>query len=398
MPDGEPTHALLWVAREDLQNSPARKFGGRFLNISNPWRDRRLLKWKGHTETRHYDADGRLVAEPAAGGRSVELIPLALYGLDHPKIPAILVDFRDGANPKRRETSRRLIEEVARNVLALSKVGDLLYLLGLTINDFGTGRRGMYLNQTTRLRAYTQLKLLLALDASLDPELRAELAERLERVSPNPLENDMDSEARLARQQYAALLTYARRPGGLAARLERDRREELVPLKHGRASRVLFRLGNILSLGAYRHREDAAASEQREILDEGRRLAFHRRFLREVSKSSPVVEVVWNVEDVRRSLRFIAERGSKADAKTSRAAARIFERTNDDETRRLCLHSLYRINNETAKNELLRIHQTPGLDSALRSLSAEYLAMAMREKQRIKPADAKAIVAAIGGQ
>jgi hypothetical protein len=35
---------------------------------------------------------------------------------------------------------------------------------------------------------------------------------------------------------------------------------------------------------------------------------------------------------------------------------------------------------------------------ALRTLSAEYLGMAMRERQRIKPADAKAIAAALGGQ
>ncbi|HEX5705916.1 MAG TPA: hypothetical protein VFX96_01370 [Pyrinomonadaceae bacterium] len=398
MPDGEPTHALLYVAREDLQRDAARKWDGRFLNIANPWRDRRLLRWKGHTETRHFDAEGVPTAEPVAGGRSVELIPLALYGLDHPKIPAILVDFRDGANPKRREMSRRLIEEVSRNVLALSKFGDLHYLLGRTVYDFATGRRGMDLNQPTRLRSYTQLKLLLSLSASLDPEMRKEIERRAERVSMNPLENDMESEARLARDQYAALVAYARRPGGLAARIERDRREELVPLRHGRASRVVFRLANILSLGAYRHREDVKPAEGRELLDEGRRLAYHRRFLREVSKSTPVVEVVWNIEDVRRSLRFVAENGSKADAKTSRAAARIFERTEDEETRRLCLHSLYRINNETAKNELLRIHQTPGLDAALRTLSAEYLAMAMREKQRIKPADAKAIVAALGGQ
>jgi hypothetical protein len=31
------------------------------------------------------------------------MIPLALYGLDNPKIPMVLVDFRDGLNPKKRE-------------------------------------------------------------------------------------------------------------------------------------------------------------------------------------------------------------------------------------------------------------------------------------------------------
>jgi hypothetical protein len=324
------------------------------------------------------------------------MIPLALYGLDHPKIPTLLIDFRDGGNPKRREMSHRVIEDVARNVLALSRFGDIHYFLGRTVFDFVTARRGMDVNQPTRMRSYTQLKLLLSLDASIDPELREEIGKRLERVSLNPLENDLEAEARLAREQYAALVAYARRAGGLREQLDRDRRSEMVPLAHGKTSRVLFRLANLLSLGAYSHRESAAPQAQRQALDSSRRLAYHKRFLREVSKSSPLIEVVWNMEDVRRSLRYVAENGERADATTAGATARIFARTNDEETRRLSLHCLYRINNETAKAELLRIYRAPELEAGLRQLTAQYLRQAMREEQRIAPADARAIVSVIG--
>ncbi|HEX7176036.1 MAG TPA: hypothetical protein VF240_12315 [Pyrinomonadaceae bacterium] len=396
LPDGETMHALLWVAREDLAKNRARKFNGRFLNFGSPWTDNRLARWRGHTERRYFDAENRPVARDAPGARAVELIPLALYGLEHPKIPIMLVDFRDGGNPKRREMSRRILEDVTRNVLAVSKFGDIHYFLGRTVLDIVTGRRGMDMNQPTRLRAYAQLKLLLSLNASLDPGLREEISDRFERVSLNPLENDLEAEADFARTQYAALLDYARRAGGLAAKIERDRRAELVPLEHGRFARSFFRTANVISLGLYRHREDVRGPELRNRLDEGRRLAFHRRYLREVSKSTPLVEVAWDIEDVRRSLRFIAEQGARADAKTAAAAARIFARTEDDETRRLCLNSLYRINNETAKNELLRIYQSPAVDQQLRLLSADYLRMAVREEQRIKPADARIIASAIG--
>ena len=396
MPDGEALHAMLWVARDDLSRHGSRKFNGRFLNFKSPWQDRGLAKWRGHTEARYFDAENRPVPPETPGARRVELIPLALYGLEHPKIPILLVDFRDGGNPKRREVSRRVIEDVARNVLALSKFGDVHYFLGRTVLDIVTGRRGIDFNQPTRLRAYAQLKLLLSLDASLDPELREEIGSRVERVSINPLENDLKAEATLAREQYEALVRYAERPGGLAAKIDRDRRAEMVPLEHGRTSRTLFRLANILSLGLYKHRESAVPSEVKDRLDAGRRLAFHRRFLREVSKSSPLVEVAWNIEDVRRSLRFVAEQGSEADAKTAAAAALIFRQTEDEETRRLSLNCLYRINNVTAKNELLRIYQSPDIDQPMRVLSANYLRMAVREEQRIKPADAKAIAAAIG--
>src|SRR5207244_175100 len=50
MPDGGPTHVLLWVARSDLATSANRSFGKRFLNIANPWSDSRLRKWNGYSQ------------------------------------------------------------------------------------------------------------------------------------------------------------------------------------------------------------------------------------------------------------------------------------------------------------------------------------------------------------
>jgi hypothetical protein len=396
MPDGSATHAILWASREDLKKNRGRKFGGRFLNIASPWDDSRLARWDGHVERRFYDADNRPAAEGAAGAREVELIPLALYGLDNPKIPALLVDFRDRYNPKRREMSHRVIEDVTRNLLSLSRYGDLHYFLGRTVFDFVTSRRGIDVNQPTRLRAYSQLKLLLALDSTLDPAFREEIGRRVESVSLNPLENDLEAEARLARQQYAALVASARDPGGLPARLDRDRRAEVVPLEHGKTGRVLLRFANVLSLGLYKHREGGPTQAVRRTLDAERKLAYHKRFLEEVARSTPVVEVVWNIEDVRRSLRFVAGADTRGDAGAARAAARIFAQTQDAETRRLCLDCLYRINNEAAKSVLLSIYRSPELDPELRRLTADYLRNALREDQRIAPEDARAILAAVG--
>ena len=396
MPDGGATHALLWVAREDLTKNRGRKFGSRFLNIANPWNDARLAHWDGYTQTRYFDAQNRRVPEGTEGARRVELIPLALYGLEHPKIPSLLVDFRDQLNPKKREMSHRVLEDVARNVLALSRYGDIHYFLGRTVFDFVTSRRGMDVNQPTRLRAYSQLKLLLSLDASLDKNLREEIEKRIERVSLNPLENDLDAEAQLAREQYAALVAYARRPDGLPARLDRDRRAEMVPLEHGATERTLLRFANILSLGFYKHRERTAPEVVRQTLDAERSLAFHKRFLQEVARSSPLVEIAFNIEDVQRSLRYVAEAGERGDAGAARAAAKIFAQTKDAETRRLCIDCLYRINNEVAKSALLRIYKLPELEQDLRQLTAERLRNALREDQRIAPQDAREIIAVVG--
>ncbi|MCA1558263.1 MAG: hypothetical protein LC731_06970, partial [Acidobacteria bacterium] len=260
------------------------------------------------------------------------------------------------------------------------------------VYDFVTGRRGMDINQPSRFRTYSQLKLLLSLDASLDPEFRDEISRRLERVSSNPRENDMEDEAKIARDQYSALLNYARAPNGLPAVVERDRREELAGYqKRGRAAKVVTRLANLLSFGLYTRRANVTP-DFNERLDKARRMAYYRRFLREAARRTPQVEVVYNMEDIRRALRFVAENGALADGKTAQAAARIFAQTRDEEARTLALRCLYRINNETAKSELLRIYNNSQTEARWREMSAEYLRLAVREEQRIAPQDAKAIM------
>jgi len=324
---------------------------------------------------RHFDAESRIVSADTPNARPVEMIPLALYGLDNPKIPMVLVDFRDALNPKKREMTRRVLQDVTSNVLSLSSFGQPAYFLGRSVFDFVTGRRGMDINQPSRLRTYSQLKLLLSLSESLDPELKRQIDGRLENVSLNPLENDLSAESRLATEQYAALLAYARRADGLPAKLDRDRRAELVPLEHGKAERVMFKLGNILSFGKYTHREKAGPAIVNERLDIARRLNYHTLFLLQVAQSTPRIEVIWNLDEVRRSLQFIAEHGEQANSTAIAAAASIFRRTADENTRRLCLDSLSRIENPRAKQELLRISQDAQLDQAGKDLISAYVAL-----------------------
>jgi hypothetical protein len=380
MPDGSATHALLWVAKRDLLKQRGSGFSARFLNIANPWTDKRLLDWNGYVETRYFDSDNHQVDSQTPGAEAVEMIPLGLYGLDNPKIPMLLVDFRDSYNPKKREMSRRVLNDITRNVLSLSKFGNLPFFLGRTVYDFVTGRRGMDINQPSRLYTYSQLKLLLALNNSMEPELRSEVSGRLEKISLNPFENDLDAEANIARQQYDVLVAWAKDPNGLAEKLDRDRRAELLPLEHGAKAQLAFRVMNVLSFGKYVHREELTA-DMEDRLDIARRLQYHTRFLQQVAKSSAEIDITWNLDDVRRSVRFIAEHGSEAGGNAAAATAKIFARTKDDETRRACLDSLSRIHGPKAKTELLRISQNTDVDKALRDLASEYL----RNGPRVQP-------------
>jgi hypothetical protein len=237
MPDGSATHALLWIAKSDREAQANRHFDGRFLNIADPWSDKRLSNWRGYSQKRYFDRDGRPTNASDPQARPIEMVPLALYGLDHPKIPALLIDFRDRLNPKRRELTRLILRDVAKNVLPLSPLGHAIFFLARAPYDWITGRRGLDVNQPSRLRSYSELKLLLAFNGSIDPALKNEIERRLENVSVNPLSNNSETEIRLARQQYDSLIDFARRPEGLPARIERDRRAEMVPLEHGPAAR-----------------------------------------------------------------------------------------------------------------------------------------------------------------
>jgi hypothetical protein len=396
MPDGTATHAVLWIARGDLIAQSDRTFEPRFLNIANPWKDERLRRWQGYVETRFVNADNRQVAASSADSRPMEMIPLAVYGLDNPKIPTLLVDFRDGLNPKKREVSGRVWRETASDVLSLSPLS-LPYFLGRTAFDWITRRRGMDLNQPSRLSSYSRLKLLLSLNSTIEPGLRTEIERRLEAVSPDPLTNDRAAEARLAKQQFGALLDFARRPDGLAAKIERDRRAEMMPLKHGRAARLFFRLGSVFTFGRYVHRE-TATPELMARMELARRMDYHLRFLREVTESSPQIEVTSNLEEVKRSLRFVGENSGEGRGSAVRVAARVFPRTEDAETRQLCLDTLARIRNKTARNELLRIYRDPQTSAQWRAAAAESMRIAVTEDQKLTPSQAKALLIQVGGK
>lgn len=383
MPDGSATHALIWTAESDLQNNKNKKFDTRFLNIKNPWNDARLQNWSGYSETRWFDESNRRVPENTPDAKPKKMIPLALYGLDYPKIPTLLVDFRDRDNPKKRELSRRILDDLTGNFLSLS-VTNLPYFIGRQIFGFVTGRRGMDVNQVSRVNSYSQMKLLLSLNDSLNPQFRNELAERLELVSMNPLENDLNVEARLARRQYENLIAYANKPDGLRKQIEKERREEMVRLKHGGKKRAFFNLGHLLSLGFYTRREKDTP-ELRAALDVRRQLEYHERFLRETARDSVNPEVDGDPAAIRRALDFISQNGSAAQGKTAEAIARIFMIAGDEQTRLLCLQSLGSIKNPAAKKNLLAIYQNREIETRWRNLSAEYLHLEVEKGWQNKP-------------
>ena len=386
------THALLWFPADAAlgeKSTSDSAFEGRFLNIKNPWRDKRLQKWRGYTETKYFDRENRIVLpteidEQAAERelRAVKMIPVGLYGLDFKKIPALLIDFRDPANPRRRELSGRLINDITRDVLSLSQFGNLYYFLARSAFNFATSRRGIDVNQPSRLRSAAELRLLLSLNENLSSGLREELTKGLDNLSVNPLEIGGKDERKVALAQYRALQAYALRPDGLPARLRRQRGSEAARLMHQGWDGKLMRLANILTLGRYTHREKITP-ELMLALDKKRQLDHHVGFLKEIARSTPVVEVAWSMEKVMPSLQYVAENGTDKDKGVAKTVGSIFSRTEDDQARKLCLSALKKIGNKEAVREMTRIYEDPKLTEEWRSTISEYLQIEQPQRSRV---------------
>ncbi len=255
-----PTHAMLWIAREDAANQE-HPFQSKFLGISNPYNDARVRDWTGLTIER----DGR------------EWIPLALYGLDYPKVPLLLVDFRNTFAPRRREMIARATTDVVTGLIGYSKWGNWPYMAGSFVWNFALTRRGSATNSQLRLRAYSEVRRWLALDHDIPPVLRRDLQERLETLGVNPLDESVAAEMRVAQHQYAALQKYAADPKGLIVRLNKDRADELTTYKHKSAARVGFAFARVLTLGAYKHRESSQGEDLVIALDQNRRIGRETR-------------------------------------------------------------------------------------------------------------------------
>ena len=305
------THALLWVAKEDAtaEGAEKRRFDSRFLGISNPYGDERIKNWSGYSVQRMFDPEGRIVEAPVPGGREVEMIPLALYALDYPKVPLLLADFRVYHSAKRREMLRYAVTDTVYGVLGVSRWSNWPYMVGSWAWNFVRTRHGDAGNRAARLRAYAGVRQWLSLDQSLDADLRVELQKRLEVMGINPLEQSVFSQSKIAAKQYNALLSYADSPKGLLKRLDRDRQSELTAYRHSLQARIGLKLAHVVTLGAFTHKEAADQKALAFELGRYRRAQRNEQFLETVARSTPQVEVVWNPERIEQAMNDLRSTG-----------------------------------------------------------------------------------------
>jgi hypothetical protein len=248
-------YAMLWFPVEGPRprSGVPVKFAWRVLRISDPWSDSRMKEWKGPTYSRAVDANGNLLPAGATGEREVKLIPLALYSLSYPRVPLLMVDFRDGYRLRTHEMMQRAVNDVTSGVIGLSHFTNWYYYAGAAFYNFYTGRQGAATNQAERLDAYSQFRADLAFDKQLDSGLRKELQTRVQSLSINPREASLNRSVQIANERYARLLDSVTE-GSLLERLDKDRRTELASFGESKKSAAVHTALHFTTLGLYTHR------------------------------------------------------------------------------------------------------------------------------------------------
>src|SRR6185437_13068691 len=217
----------------------------------NPWKDSKL-KSSPAAYTRELDENGVLLPIGRKGVTQLKLAPLNVYSLNYPKMPLLLVDFRNTMHIKWHEMTQRSINEVTAGIIGISHFTNWYYYLAADLYDFIESRHGSAVNLASRLDCYSQFRVKLQLDDQLDARLRHEMEQRVNSLAVNPLEGEPQSETAAAVRRFG-LLEEEAATGRLAERVERNRRAELAMDSETKNGVLRDYFLHIATLGTYTH-------------------------------------------------------------------------------------------------------------------------------------------------
>jgi hypothetical protein len=310
-------YAMLWFPLAESHQPTGTSLASvwKLLNIRNPWSDRRLKAAEmadcskspqTSVYQRSVSTNGDLLPPGESGVRTIRLVPLGVYSLNYPKVPLLLIDFRDKLHVRRHELAQRSINEITNGVIGVSHFTNWYYYLGADLYNFVASRHGEALDQSARLDCYSQFRVKLALDRQLDPALRKELETRVDSLAVNPLESDPDREMESARARYAELKREAGPGGRLADQLDKARRSELARFGSTKADTLAHALLHFASVGLYTHRTEKDSSNLVRLAYY-RRLQYQMNFLASLIDAGTAPEIAHDTRRVQESVNQLGE-------------------------------------------------------------------------------------------
>jgi hypothetical protein len=332
--NGNQAHyAILWFPQSESAEpkNPSLQPIWRLLAIRNPWTDECLRNWKGPVYERTFDKNS-----------SIRVIPLAVYSLDYPKQPLILMDFRHKLSRRRREVAQRSVNELITGVLGISHFADWYFYVAFDLHRFIVGRRGTALDQGSRLDCYSDFRMHLALDRSLDPALKQDMEQRSRWLAVNPLEAAPEREIQNAIVRYSLLVTQAGENGDLMARVDQEHRFELSSFGESEKTKLTRSMLHVATLSVYKQE---AKSDDIFMLDHERRVTYQLSFLDPLIQADIPPEISYDSQRIKASVRELSRLMSTISSSAVRSHAeatleRLKNLSKDDELQAECTSAL----------------------------------------------------------
>jgi hypothetical protein len=284
-------YAIVWFPQNESAEPQGTSLNSiwKLLGIRNPWNDERLKNWNGPVYERAFNDNG-----------SAKVIPLAVYSLNYPKLPLVLMDFRDKLSTRRHEVIQRSINELTAGVVGISHFTNWYFYIASDLYDFVAGRHGKAVNQAWRLDCYSEFRMGLALDRSIDPALKREMEARIGSLAINPLGAAPQREIQDAMMRYKLLARETGENGRLMARVDQERRFELASFGESEKAKVAKSMLHVATLGLY---NEQAKQDNISVLDGNRRVAYQLNFLDSVVQAGTPPEIAYDRQHIESSVR-----------------------------------------------------------------------------------------------
>lgn len=233
-------------------------------------------------------------------GQTIPVVPLGVYSLDYPKVPLLLIDFRNRRHVRWRAVAQRSIDDITAGVIGISHFTNWYFYVAADVYDFVATRRGAPMNQSERLDCYAQFRVNLALDQDLDQKLRAAMRDRIDSLAMNPLESSPEEEKNAGVKNFASLLSAAE-DGRLLARVQKDRRQELASYDSSAIRNVRDEFYHLATFGVYTRRAKPTTEDIGQV-SSIRRAQYHLSFLGELAKQGTPPEVMADSGQIKSSI------------------------------------------------------------------------------------------------
>jgi hypothetical protein len=246
----------------------------------------------------------------------------------YPKMPLLMIDFSNEAHLRRHEMTQRAITELTSGVIGISRFTNWYYFVGADLYDFWAARRGTATNQQERLNCYSKFRVALALDQTVESNLRAAMQRRVNAIAVNPLETSPQNELRAAVQRYDLLRAAAAdEDSPLQQRLTRDRRSELARFEATNAQQARAGIFHYASFGFYTRR--APEPDFLDRLEIYRQVDYDANLLDSLTSAGTSPEVAYDSQRIEKVIAELSALVPQVGSETVRLhAQRAIEKVN----------------------------------------------------------------------